>query len=244
LSAINYKIVFKVDFKPKLDFYDWMFPIASALPDYPDWITNGLSVTLENFDDWCSLSLNHNNFMYIREIEKERRQGADDKRIHAILDTVVPRIDTKEFQRIGLRCWFLYPVEMTFDQLVTLVSQKFLADNSQIREGICPTPIDSAYAVHFMDNDLRVQLRVGPIKRDEMELQFVPNRITNVPVKKRGLPTEELFAELPAVSLLMDIDISRTDVKVDEITKVYGDARALQAKLSQNISKYVFGLKA
>lgn len=132
---------------------------------------------------------------------------------------------------------------MTFDELVSIVSQKFLLDTKQIRQGICPKATDVAYAVHFMDNDLRVQLRVGPLRKDEIEQQFAVNRNTNVPPKRRGLPPEELFSELPNVSLLMDVDVSKNDVKRGDLSKTYEDAKAVQSKLSQNIVSYIFGLE-
>ena len=243
MTAANYKTVFKVDFKPTIDFYDAMFPIATELPDYPDWMTNGLSITLSNYDDWCSFYLAHNSFMYVREIKKEDSKRPDEKRIQTILDKVVPKLNKREFTRVGLRSWFLTPVEMKFDQLVGIVAEKFVVDNKEIREGICPVPTDCAYSVHFTEADSLVVLRAGPLKRDEVEVQFVPNRNTNVPVKKRGLPAEDLFAEMPAVSLLVDVDVSQTDVKVADVPKVYEAAMQLHTKLSQNISKYVFGLK-
>jgi len=65
-----------------------------------------------------------------------------------------------------------------------------------------------------------------------------------MPVKIRNLPTEELFADFPEVSLLMDIDISKKDVRHDDLSSIYDGAQKIQSKLSQNILRYVFGLKA
>jgi hypothetical protein len=243
LPPTNYKTVFKADYKPRLGFYSSIYSIASELPDYPDWLTTGLIVTLQNLEDWCSFSLSHNSFMYIREIQKDNPKHGDEKRIHAILDTVVPKLEIETYQRFGLRCWYLSSVTMKFEELAELVSERFLVDNKDIRQGICPSPIDVAYAVHFMDNKFRVQLRVGPLKRIEMEQQFMPNRNTNIPVNKRFLPPEELFSGLPEVSLLMDIDVSKTDVKSKEMPEAYVQAQVIQQKLSQNIPRYVFGLK-
>jgi hypothetical protein len=78
---------------------------------------------------------------------------------------VVTKLNKREYTRVGLRSWFLTPVEMNFDQLVAIVSEKFVVDNKQIREGICPAPTDCAYSVHFREADSLVVLRVGPLKR-------------------------------------------------------------------------------
>lgn len=241
MAPVNYKTIFRADYKPSLDFYDKLFPIASKLQGYPDWRTDRLTITLQNFDEQCSFSLAHTNFVYVRDMERERARGQDDKRIEVALGAVQSHLQIQNYERVGLRCWFVQAVAMSFDDLVSLVSEKFFVQSKQIKDGICPQPTDVAYAVHFEDNDLEVRLRAGPLKRDEIELQFQPDR-GNLPLKKRTLPSEELFSEFPEASLLMDIDTSRKKVSSKEISQTYTDAQTLQSKLSQNIARYVFGI--
>jgi hypothetical protein len=242
LALVNYKTIFRVDYKPTLDFYDKLFPIASKLQGYPDWVTDRLTINLKNFDEQCGFSLTHTHFVYVRDMKKEQVQGQDDKRIDAILGAVQAQMQAPKYERVGLRCWFLHSVAMSFDDLVSIISEKFFLQNKEIQEGICPHPTDVAYAVHFEDNDLEVRLRIGPLRREEIELQFQPDR-GNLPVKKRMLPPEELFSEFPEASLLMDVDISKKTVPYKALSQTYTDAQALQFKLSQNIVRYVFGIK-
>lgn len=179
--------------------------------------------------------------MYIRDMKEEKAHGEDERRIRAIIDNVPSKMEIMRFTRVGLRSWYLYPVKMSFDNLVSVISEKFLVQTKEIREGICPKPIDLAYHVHFMNNDLRVQLRAGPLKREEIDVQFQPDRNTNLPVSKRALPSEELFAEFPEVSLLIDIDVSKSEVKQGELWDTYLNAQKVQSELSENIVKYVLG---
>ncbi|MGB0116860.1 MAG: hypothetical protein WBP73_08635 [Terriglobales bacterium] len=51
MPTANYKTIFRADYKPDLGFYDKLFQVASELPTYKDWITTGLAVTLQNFED-------------------------------------------------------------------------------------------------------------------------------------------------------------------------------------------------
>ena len=242
LALTNYKTVFKADYKPHLGFYGKMFPIAATLTGYPDWFTTGLTVTLQNLELWSSFTLTHNAFYYIRDLKKEQSKGQDEERIKAILASVPTKMQTPLYQRIGLRSWYLYAAAMSFENLVSIVSDKFLAQNRQIKQGICPTPSDVAYNVHFLDNSLKVQLRVGPVKREELEVHFQPDRNANLPVAKRGLPAAELFADFPEVSLFIDLDVSKSDVKVADVSNAYGEAQEIHSRLSQNIVKYVFGM--
>ena len=238
----NYKTIFRADYKPNLGFYDRLFQIASELPGYKDWMTTGLAVTLQDFDDRCSFSLAHNFFVYMRDMKAQGDQKFDDGRIREIVDTVPGRLKLDKFQRLGLRCWFLCPAKMKFEELVFVANEKFLLRTKEISEAISPSPTDVAYAVHFNEGKLKVVLRAGPMRREEVEVQFIPDRNTNFAVKERALPSEELFGDLPEVGLLIDIDASQGDVEAKDLGKFLADADALQAKLSENIVKYVFGL--
>src|SRR5579863_9230335 len=122
VALANYKIIFRVDYKPTLGFFSKMFSIASGVQGYPDWRSDGLSITLQNLEVWCSFHLGPNLFTYVREVKKEEAPGGDDKRIRAILENVTPKLEKGAYSRVGLRCWFLYPVTMSFENLVSLVS--------------------------------------------------------------------------------------------------------------------------
>lgn len=242
MPVTNYKTIFRADFKPDLGFYDKLFQVASELPGYKDWATTGLAVTLQDFDERCSFSLAHNFFVYVRDMKPQHSSKFDGDRIKAIVDTVPARLKLTKFQRLGLRSWFLSPVKMKFEELVFIVNEKFLVRTKEIEEAISPSPTDVAYAVHFDEEKLKVALRAGPMRRGEVEAQFVPDRNSNFAVKERALPTEELFEDIPEVALLMDIDASQSDVEVSKLGEFLTDAQALQAKLSENIVKYVLGL--
>ncbi len=74
---------------------------------------------------------------------------------------------------------------MKFENLVTLINEKLFAQTDEIKKRICPAPTDLAYVVHFMDNSLQVILRTGPMRREELDLQFQPNR-GNVPSRQEN----------------------------------------------------------
>lgn len=244
MPATNYKTILRADYKPDLGFYDKLFQVASELPGYKDWITTGLAVTLQDFGNRCSFSLAHNFFVYVRDMKPQDDPKFDGDRIKEIVDRVPARLKLAKFQRLGLRCWFLCPVKMKFEELVFVANEKFLLRTKEIKEAISPSPTDVAYAVHFNEGKLKVVLRAGPMRREEVEAQFVPDRNSNFAVKERALPSEELFGDLPEVALLIDIDASQNDVEAGDLGKFLSDAWALQVKLSENIVRYVLGLAA
>jgi hypothetical protein len=203
-----------------------------------------MAITLQDFDTRTSFSLAHNFLAYVRDMHPRENLEHDAKRIAEIAEKVPPHLDIDSFQRLGFRCWFLLPVEMNFAQLVFVVADKFLVQNKEIKETICRSPTDTAYAVHFVEGDLKVVLRTGPMKREEIDNQFQPDRNSNFAVKERALPSEELFSNVPETSFLIDIDASQANVKRDGLAKFLTEAQALQVNLSKNIVQYVFGIRA
>jgi hypothetical protein len=243
MALANYKAVFRADFKPKLSFYTHMFDTAALLGGYKDWLTTGTAITLQDFEVRSSLSLTHSFFAYVRDMHPKENLDTDSKRIQEIINTVPEHVGIDMFERVGFRCWFLQSVEMRFDQLVFVVADKFLVQNKEIKERICPAPTDAAYTVHFADGKMTVALRTGPMKREEVEAQFLPDRNSNFAVRDRTLPSEELFKSVPEVAMLIDIDVSQKNVKREGLEKFAADAQGLQEQLSKNIVQYVFGLR-
>jgi hypothetical protein len=242
VSLINYKTVFRADFKALMGFYDKMFTIASRFNGFPDWVTTGLAITLQNFDARSSCTLSDKFFVYARDVKVPSSTWNDDEKIREMLKTVPSELKLSAFSRLGFRSWFLFPVKMGFGELVYLFGEKFLQQTKEISEGICPSPTDLGFAAHFDDEELTAHLRVGPMKREETEQQFGPDRMSNFAVKERALPPEELFADIPEVSLLIDIDIFRSNAQATEIDQFYEKSQALRDRVSDNIAKYVFGL--
>ena len=243
VALASHKTIFRVDYKPTLDFYDKLIPMAESFTRYPDWRTDRISITLQNFDVRCSVNLAFNSFWYVRDLKKENSDEEDDQRIREILEKVPTKLDKQKYERVGLRRVYLYPVEMSFENLVSVIRDKLFVQNDEINEGICPQPTDLAYLVDFLQDKLAVKLRVGPVRKEELEQQIQPDRLANLSVKERAFLAEELFAGYRDVSLLMDIDVSKKEPKASELLEVYDASQRVHAKLSKNVVTYVLGIK-
>lgn len=241
LAIESYKTIFRLDYKPRLDFYDKLFSVAAALKGYSDWRTDRASVTLQNYDLHCSFSLTFNACWYARDLEAgdERENHA---RIQAIIDTVVPMMGTEEYIRFGFRRVYLSSVQMAFEDLVSLLNNKLFAQNEKISQGICPQPTDLAYVVDFTDDELDVKLRLGSVRKAELEMHLQPERNLHLGPKERAYPPEILFADYPEVSLLVDIDVSQKTPQSSKLAAIFDAAEDLQSRLSRNVLNYVFGL--
>jgi hypothetical protein len=88
VPVTNYKTIFRADYMPDLGFYDKLFQVASELPGYKDWVTTGLAVTLQDFDNRCSFSLAHSFFVYARDMKPQHDSKFDDERIKELAKSV------------------------------------------------------------------------------------------------------------------------------------------------------------
>ncbi len=235
-----HKTIFRVDYRPSLRFYDKLHSLAASIEGYPDWWTQGLFLALQNYDHHCSLQLGHTNWVYTQDMKGKGEE--DDKRIRRAIELIgsIPR--EGEFKRVALRRMYLHPASMSFADLVSLVDEKFLAHNAQIKEGICPNPVDVSYVVIFREAAATVKLSTGPMRRDELEVHLQPDRNNNFPPRERSIPASDLYSDYAEVSLFADIDYFKEDVKETELLSVYELALSFHEKLAQNVINYVFGL--
>ena len=234
-----YKTIFRGDYKPMLSFYDKLCSVAQAFRGYPDWWTDRLSVTLQNFELHCSVQLAHSWYVYAQDAKGDSDE--DDRRIREVIEVVASSLPLTEYKRVGFRRIYFYPVSMEFENLVLVVADKLFVQNEQVKAGICPRPEDVAYAVDFGVDSAKIKLRAGPVRGEELERHLQPDRNNNFPVKERFLPANEIYSGLE-VGLLVDLDYGQETVKANETLDFYNAAVAFHEKLTKNIVSYIFGL--
>lgn len=76
-EASSVKTIFRVDYKPTLDFYDRLNSSSQQFTaTYKNWQTDRLKVVLKDFSARCSLTIAHANFSFTQDVpnssERER----------------------------------------------------------------------------------------------------------------------------------------------------------------------------
>ncbi len=236
-----YKTIFRADYAATLKFYDKLYSLSQSFQEYPDWWTDRLSVTLQNFDRHCSLHLGHKAYVYAQDT---RGKGDDDDtRIRKAIDVLSEELEIARYGRLGFRRIYLQTVSMNFENLVSLFTRKLLAQNEEITTGICPHPDDAAYVVDFSEDNSSIKLRMGPMKKAELEIHLQPDRRNNFPIREQSLPGTEIYQDVPEVTLLVDVDYAREAVRAAEVLGFYEDGLAFHEKLGTNVVNYLFGIK-
>ncbi len=112
MAFTNYKTILRADYKAYLGYFDSLIPIAlSLLESYPDWQTDRLSITMNNFAEWSTFFLGHNSYVYTRDMKREQARGQDEMRIREILEKAPPKLARAEYSRLGLRCSICVPLK-------------------------------------------------------------------------------------------------------------------------------------
>lgn len=240
--AVNYyKTIFRADYAASLRFYDKLYALSQAMQGYPDWWTDRLSVTLQNFDRHCSLHLGHKVYVYAQDTKGKEED--DDARIRNAIGLLSEELEIAEYKRLGFRRIYLQKVAMNFENLVSLFGQKLLAQNEEIATGICPHPDDVAYVVDFSEDTSKIKLRMGPMKKAELEIHLQPDRRNNFPLREQSRSGSDIYSDCPEVALLIDVDYFRESVGPDEVLGFYEDGLAFSERLGRNVVQYLFGLR-
>jgi len=235
-----YRTILRADYRPSLDFYEKLFVLAQSVEGFPDWGTDRLSVTLRDTTNRCSVHLGHDVFWYSQDLKGQPEK--DDKRIRQLLLNVAPQLKKDTYTRVGFRRIYLHDVQMSFNQLVSHLSRKFLVQAKEITEGIFPRPTDLAYVFHFDEGAANIRLQLGPVKRSELGLHLVPDLASNFGPNEQNLGPEELYKETVEPSLFVDIDFAQKDMEAGTLVEFYESALALHGKLGHNITTYLFGI--
>jgi hypothetical protein len=241
LSLSCHKTIFRVDYKPSLRFYERLYSLAGSLSDYPDWFSDRFTVVLQKFPEHCNLRLGPNALVYVRDMKVDLDR--DHARISEAVDLLASVPKEGNYARLGLRRQYLFPASMTFEELVILLGDRFLAQSPEIKKGICPAATDMSYVVVFEEETAKVRLAVGPMRRDELGAHLQPDMI-NFSDRDRPTVVTDLFKTYQDVNVFIDIDYFVQDLHGDSVGDIYRAALALHERLTENVVNYIFGLPA
>lgn len=196
-----YKVIMQVRYKPELTFYNLLYGAAKKI-NFPHWVTDRLNVTLRDYDEYCSVTISHNNFAYEQDSGDENLEV---RNINHIIDILPSELDLVESTRIGYRRRYLIPVNMSFVELNSLMNLKVYSDSLRNLVGF-PEVKDMMYRVDLTDGEFDAHLTVGPVSQTEIPQRIGFNEDHHInPNSKNPLP--EIYSAYPEVAIFVDIDV-------------------------------------
>ena len=238
-ESSSVKTIFRVDYKPTLDFYDKLHSGAQLLADtYKDWQTDRLKVVLKDFPSRCSLTIAHASFSFTQDSlnSSEREKSRIEEAIK-----VLPKALGKEVNaRVGLRRKYLIAVEMDYKDLHQLVSSKLLNASPELTQSIYPWAQDFHLVFSAPDAGFR-GLTLGPISQEQLR-QFLEPDESNFVVGDITLLTGKWFEDYPQTAIYVDCDFAKTDIQSDKLLDFYSEARENHKTLVENVQHYLLGI--
>jgi hypothetical protein len=202
-----HKIIFLVQYKVGLNFFENLFPFAQQLTDFPnDWETDRLSVTLKDVVKHCSLNIKHNYLIYEQDSSD---LSLNDKHIIKALERLPKALEIDSCYRFGYRRQYLLEVNMSFEALASVLSAKLLSQDETLRQIIPNTISDLMYRIDSTDEFFRYHFTIGPVKKEEIPGRITFNQENHLDSTKRTKSYQDIVDKYPEVAILIDIDLYR-----------------------------------
>lgn len=234
-----YKSIFQARYKSDLRFYDLLMPAAKKLGHFEHWQTNRLNVTLRDYDNHSSFVIDFQSFGYEQDFGK---LDVEQENVNRAIDILPSALELESFTRLGLRRFYIIPVPMGFESLVTVLNVKLFSQSEKLKT-IIPYKIHDIMSVQeFKDGDFMYRIMIGPLNKAEVE-QYVPfNKEQHLKPDEASKLYLGIAEKYPDVSVLIDIDFSQAteNLPIKEATNFIETARARHAEAITGLTEYLF----
>jgi len=233
------KSIFRANYKPHLGYYNVFRSAAARVPGYPDWNTDFTSITLRDYSNRCSLTIQFNSFGYSQDSDDLRNE---ELRLADMLRILPGDLSIEQFQRLGYRRQYLVSANMSMEALVTILTLKLLSTNEQLEKIVPRKTEDLLYRVDCADESYRYHFHLGPLKRQEVPRYIQLQADDHFSPDAREDEIRKIMASYPDVSTLVDIDIYRAadNISASDASSFVTAARSRVHDLATRLNEYLF----
>ncbi len=237
-----HKSVFQARYEAKLEFYENLYPAARKFDEIPHWETNGMTVTLFDFDKHISVGIAPNSFSYSQDSADLQLES---KYLGRIIDVLTSALRISKFTRLGLRRWYLIPVTFSFESLASILDLKLSAQDEKLQK-IMPQKVkDLMYVTIRTEGDYTTRIVIGPTTNEQAPSLIPYDQQHHLQVSGR----EELYLEIkkgyPPVSVFLEVDHFQEseNLSLDDARLFTQQATDRVSKLTANLNDYFFSTK-
>jgi hypothetical protein len=231
------KLVVELRYKAELSFYSKMDGFGVELAeDFPDWERSPLTLEVRNRKKHRRLFLSvSRSFLDVDDADAEGDFAYAEK----LWKKVGPRLDVKQFKRLGVRQWFTADLEKPFALMVDEFAERFLSKDAALRDIVSDKIKDVAYVVDYqVAEGWQYHLRLGPMTRSQwfMSVGHDPNSFEQ---DDDAAETFEKFRKsFPEQFLYIDIDCYQDDLPADMLGKFLTGVRRRSHDLATKLIEY------
>jgi len=241
LTPKMFKAVFQARYQPHLRFYDLLMEAAGKFTEYPHWRTNRLDVTLRNPDRHCSLAIKHDSFSYTQD---SGDLALEAESVKYIVDELPSALELDTFTRLGFLRRYLLPVDMSFEELASVMIVKLYSQDSRLLEILPPTLEDFMYRIDSADENHRYHITAGPVRKNQIPQLLGFNRDDHLPPENAVETMHSIESKYPDVAIFFDVDFYRDgEIPVAEAQEFVETGRSTVDQLVSNLGEYILSTK-
>ena len=236
-----FKSVFQARYKPHLRFYDLLMGAAGKFTEYPHWRTNRLDVTLRNPDRRHSLAIKHESFGYTQDSGDLTLEA---ECVKHIVDDLPSALELDSFTRLGFLRRYLLPVDMSFEELTSVMIVKLYSQDSRLLKILPPKLEDFMYRLDSADEDHRYHITAGPVRKMQIPQLLSFNQDDHLASESAVETIRSIESKYPDVAIFFDIDFYRDgEIPVAEAQEFIETGRSTVDQLVSNLGEYILSTK-
>lgn len=241
-SAIPYKTIMQIKYKPNIRFYDWMMSAAEKMSEYPDWETDRLSIVKKDFDKHCSIAITHDSITYEQDSKDNQIEVA---RIEHLLSELPAVLNIGSLTRLGYRQQYLTPIDMPLDSLVEVLNIKLFSQNENLRSVLPNKITDVMYRIDSKSDDYKYHIIAGPVHRKEIPRWLTYNVQHHLKPETASQDYKDIIKGYPEVALFLDIDMYKDSeqINVCKAQDFVNFARENLSSMADGFSNFIFADK-
>ncbi len=238
-KAELYKTIFQTRYKPKLKFYELLYPAAQKFDKYPHWLTDRLKVVLKDYEKHCSLAIQHRSFAYDQDSKDFSLATSN---IEQAINILPESLQLDNFERLGFRQKYLAKTEILFADLVKILNIKLLGQEKRLEEILPGEVNDLMYRIDLKKEPYLYHLTLGPVKKPEIPANMEFNQEYHLHPETRNQDYLEIINKYPEVAIFFDIDFYQESEKIpiDKISDFFETAVNEINDVIDNFIQYLF----
>lgn len=235
------KSMFAIDYKAKIKYFDLLKSAAETISGDDDWKSDGTSFIIFNSDKRYSITVSLTKIGYDQD---ESNISLEQENIKKILETIPDSLKVEECFRVGLRRRFLIPVEMRFDELVTLLDLKLFSQDGEFKKLMPKNINDLMYRIDASEGELKYHFTVGPLQKKEIDRYIGFNKEDHLSKENSIDDYYTIAKSYPDTCIFLDVDVYKEKdvLYLSDAYSFYQEFDKVIEKYSVNMRDYLFSI--
>lgn len=239
-NIILEKSIFQARYKPKVDFYDTLVTAAKLFEGkYKQWRTDRLLFQFYDYVEHCNVIIAYDSFSYEQD---SSNSTLEQDNIEYMLKDLPGTLGITSYLRLGLRRYYLIPVHMPFDKLVTVLNSKLFSQDKGLLEFMPHSTDDLKYVINASDGDDKLNVTIGPVCKSEIPQYIRYNKDNHLKPETRESDYLSIIEKYPDVGVFVDVDFhnDKGEYPKDKVKTFVQTASKKINMFIENLRNYLF----